>query len=443
MPLKMTYDDWMKRTYSRIAQRSDDLKKIDEAIKMRNAEAAKTALIKWIDGQNAKHQDWHRSVRNENHAVEELYKELGILGPAASNSFSAEIADKAAKVQIRRDQQLAAARMFTGKQIQFKERYLTICRARCRAEDSKLKRGLAKTASVGGTAANLAGAANSIRGIASSLETVIKTIMGEALSSATRDEIVKIIFGTTIEEFVHNAAPFLGFFTSGAKAVLAWVGVARNLNDAIEMEARYGDVRAGDAAAALHAMVEIIDKEIHKQTADAIIRTTAFTAKGIGLVADGGAATTSAIGAVESIAIILNTLADVVKDARQKEAGNKLIATGHIDVEIFSKCPILGCYYIAVQDHSTIMNFEIANMGKENWHQEAERLKYAIEPVIKKAAELIEKSRMEIPGMEAAKGIYQSSLLQKINLYYKSKGYGQDKQMASISSDVFDIFEPS
>ena len=444
MPLTTTYDQWIKDTYSRFDQRSDDLKKIDDAIKMRNSEAAKAALIKWIDGQNAKRQDWHRSVRNQNGAVEKLYKELGILGAAVPyKNITAEMDDKLAKVQIKREQRLAAAKMFAGKEIKFKQKFLTICQTRCKNEASKMDRNLTKIGNVAGTAGNVAGAANTARSLASNLETVIKTIMGEELSTATRDEIIKIVFGTTVEEFVHNAAPFFGVVSSGAKALMAWAGVAKNVYDTYEMEDRYGDVRPGDASAALHAIVDIIGKQIRKQTADAVIRTAAFTAKGISALADGGTATTAAIGAIESVAIILNTLTDIVIDARQKDAGNKLIAAGLIDIELFNKCPILGCYYIAVQDHSTIMNFEIANIGKDNWRQEAERLKYAIEPVIKKAAELIEMSRMEIPGMEAAKGVYQSTLLQMINLYYKSKGYGQDKMMTSVSSDVYNIFEPS
>jgi hypothetical protein len=108
---------------------------------------------------------------------------------------------------------------------------------------------------------------------------------------------------------------------------------------------------------------------------------------------------------------------------------------------MFSKCPILGCYYVAVQDHSTIMDFDFANMGKANWQQEAQRLKYAITPVIKQAGVLIDKSRVEIKGMEEAKGVYQRSLWNVINLKYKSKGYGQGTTMPGIAGPNVDIIE--
>jgi hypothetical protein len=71
-------------------------------------------------------------------------------------------------------------------------------------------------------------------------------------------------------------------------------------------------------------------------------------------------------------------------------------------------------------------------MGRANWQQEAERLKYAIKPVIEKGTELIAKSRIKMDGMEMAKGVYQSTLMQKLELFYKSKGYGQSQTMESI-----------
>jgi hypothetical protein len=71
-------------------------------------------------------------------------------------------------------------------------------------------------------------------------------------------------------------------------------------------------------------------------------------------------------------------------------------------------------------------------MGRANWQQEAERLKYAIKPVIEKGTELIDKSRIKMDGMDMAKGVYKSTLINKIEMYYKSKGYGQAQTQESI-----------
>ncbi|MEO5857798.1 MAG: hypothetical protein ABIR33_02500 [Pyrinomonadaceae bacterium] len=440
MPLSITHDQWIKSTHSLIKPRSASLKRIDQAIQFRDQGETKRALIAWIDEQNSKRQDWQRSVRNEKGMVKKLYDELGILGAApAFQNMGSEIADKAAKSEMRREQQAAAAKMFTGKEIRFKDSFWGISRTKCREQTAKIDRAKNAAKNIGksvlGVGANVGSAANTARGIASSLQTVIQEIMGE-LPAATHNEIIQQVFGNTVENFIFEVTPLIGMISSGGKATMDWVGVARNIHAATQMEARTFDVRSGDASAALQALTAVIDRQIKKQVADGAIHTTAFTAKAAAAAADFGTATTAAIGVVESVAILLNTLVDLVTDAKQMVAGNKLILEQKLDLDLFNTCPILGCYYIVVQDHSTIMNFEVANMGRENWKQEAERLKYAIQPVLAKAADLISKSRIEIKGMDQAKGVYQSSLLQKVQLFYKSKGYGQ----APAQPDILEMY---
>jgi hypothetical protein len=442
MPLLMTYEQWMKRTHSMVRPRSDSLKVIDEAIRRRDEMGAKKALVAWIDDQNKKRQDWHRSVRNQDHAVEELYKQLGVLGTAVPyKNITEEMDDKLAKAHIRREQRLAAAKMFDGRTLKFKDSFWGISRKTCAEGRSKLfnsaKNVGKSTVGVGG---NIASVGSSAYSIGSDLKTTIQTIMG-TLAPETQSALVEHVFGEGIAQFVANVTPVIGVVSSGAKAIKDWVGVAMNVSKATEMESRYGDVRMGDPSAALESIVAIIDRQIKKQTADAAIHTTAFTAKGISALADGGTATNAVLGALETIAVLLNTLADLVIDARQVDAGNALIVAKQFDLTMFSKCPILGCYYVAVQDHSTIMDFDFANMGKANWQQEAQRLKYAITPVIKQAGVLIDKSRVEIKGMEEAKGVYQRSLWNVINLKYKSKGYGQGTTMPGIAGPNVDIIE--
>jgi hypothetical protein len=425
-----------------VRPRSDALKAIDETIRSRDEAGSKKALIDWIDEQNKKRQDWHRSVRNQDHAVEELYKQLNILGSAVPyKNITEEMNDKLAKAHIRREQRLAAAKMFDGRTVRFKDGFWGISREKCAEGRSKIfnsAKNVGKTAvGVGGNVASMGSSAHSI---ASDLQTIIQTIMG-TLAPETQSALVEHVFGEGVAQFVANVTPFVGVISSGGKAIKDWVGVAQNVYRATEMESRYGDVRMGDPAAALAAIVAIIDRQIKKQTADATIHTTAFSAKGIGVLADGGTATNAALGAIETIAVLLNTLVDLVIDARQVDTGNTLIAAKQFDLTLFSKCPILGCYYVGVQDQSTIMDFDFDNMGKANWQQEAQRLRYAIAPVIKQAGVLIDKSRVEIKGMEDAKGVYQRSLWNVINLKYKSKGYGQRTNMPSISGPNIDIID--
>lgn len=472
MPLLMTYQQWMEDTKSPIKPRSAELKRLDHAIWIKNEAQAKTALVQWIEYQNKNRHDWKKSVRNHRGAVEKLYNQLGILGKAPTfASQTAEIADKAAKVELRKQIQRAAADMFLSREIVFKDSFWGISRQKCRENATKLERSKNNAAnffkSAGGVGVNAAKAALNVRSLASDIHKLVhqtarqaiptvasvatKNIISENLRATIKNilaglegkiqEILAIhVFGKSIEEFVAEVTPFLGVITSGVKATIAWLKLSKELFESAKLPQHRVNIRLGDPSEAMAAMMDVIDRQLKFQAADASIRTAAFTAKGISVGADFGTASTTIIGIIETIAVLLNTLADLVIDARQMAAGNKLIREGKIDLELFNTCPILGCYFLVVQDHSTIMNFEIANMGRENWHLEAQRLRYGIEPVLRKANELVSKSRLVIKGMEQAKGVYKVSLLDKIKLYHRSKGRTPSSNMPGIGGN-FDIIE--
>ncbi len=425
----MTYDQWIKDTHSLIRPRSNSLKELDNAVKARNEFAAKNALKNWINEQNAKKQDWQRSVRNEKGAVKKLYDQLGVLGaaPSIGNSGAAS-ADKEAKEFIKEQQKLATLNLFAGKNLKFKDSFLGIVREKSTDERKKINK-FPTAINMGIKSVPLA---KDIGMLARDLNNLITKLIEPVADTPFKSQIIETVLGSSVEEFAGSCAPFLGMTVSGAKAVRAWMAVAQNVYDLDQMNASRTDIRMGDPTAALNAIRAIIDRELTSQKAQAGLRTAAFTSKALFTFADFGTASTAAVGAAEAIAILLNMLAEVVRDAVEMKAGNKLIRENKIDLNLFRDCPILGCYYIVIQDHSTVMNFEIDNMGRANWQQEAERLKYAIRPVIEKGTELIAKSRIKVDGMEMAKGVYKSTVLQKIETYYRSKGFGQSKEMESV-----------
>ena len=431
MPLIMTHDQWIKDTHSLIRPRSQSLKELDNAIKARNEFAAKNALKNWINEQNSKKQDWQRSVRNEKGAVKKLYDQLGVLGaaPSFANNGAAS-ADKEAKDFIKEQQKLATLNLFTGKQLKFKDSFLGIVRQKSTDERKKINK-FPTAVNMGIKSLPLA---KDLGLLARDLNNVITSLIQPVADTPFKSQIIETVLGTSVEEFAGSCAPFLGMTLSGAKAVRAWYNVAQNIYDLDQMNASRADIRLGDPTAALNAIRGIIDRELISQKAQAGIRTAAFTSKTLFTFTDFGTASTAAVGAAEAIAILLNTLAEVVRDAMEMKAGNKLINENKIDLNLFRDCPILGCYYIVIQDHSTVMNFEIDNMGRANWQQEAERLKYAIKPVIEKGTELIEKSRIKMDGMEMAKGVYKSTVLNKIEVYYRSKGHGQAQTQESVKA---------
>ncbi len=427
MPITMNYTEWMRRTHSRTKRRSSTLKALDEAIRIRHEPAAKTAMLSWIKEHNAKGKDWHRSVRNKNGAMEAIYQELRILGSeVVYANTDQEEEDKRAKAHLRHEQSLAKQRLFLGKRLRFKDSFFGVTRRKSKGSVDTLKAAI-------GTTKGMASNVKQVKGIADDIQTIIKSITGN-LPAAEANQIIVAVLGQNAAQFAMDAAPIIGVVSSGAKAVKDWVGVARTIHSRRDLESRTDSIRTGDPSAAFQTILLIIERNLQKQTADASIHTAAFTVKGIGVIADGGAATGTVTGALESLAVLLNTLVDIAREAHEMKLGNEMLTRGDLDVTIFGTCPILGCYYIAIMDDSTIMDFDLDNMGKENWHLEARRLKIAIRPVIAKAGQLIAKSRVEIPNLENAKGVYQQRLTAKLRVWYKSKGYG-------VKSPPHDIIE--
>jgi hypothetical protein len=423
--MAITHDIWMKETYSRFHPRSEAFKAIDAALLKKDKLGAKLALINWIDGQNKKKKDWHKSVRNEKQTVETLYKELGILGFEIENqSFKNLLADSYAKNEVRKMQFEAKSKMFNGKRLQVKDSFFGITQTQSK---SKLAQIAAFASSNKNVAVKEAKAIKTVGGIANNIKTAIESITEGINDEETKSEIVMAVFGAEAAEFAAEMAPLFGILSSGAKATKDWVNVAIKINQKSTMTDHYVDMRAGDPSRALEAIIRIIDSEISKTKTDGKIHTSAFAAKSLGVLIDGGTGTSAAVGACEKVALLINTLVDVVREYKQMEAGNKIIKEQKFDLEMFNTCPILGCYFIVMQDHSTIMDFDFANMGKENWQQEALRLKYAINPVIKQADKYIQSARIEINGFKNAKGVYHSTLMQMIRLKYKSRGWGQSQ----------------
>ncbi len=423
MPLLLSYDQWMKETHSMIKARSESLKKIDNAMKLRNERDVRNALTAWIDEQNKKGQDWHRSVRNEKKTVERLAKEVGYMATSTKPvSVADKLAESEAKSLIRSQIRRASKEMFQGKRVVFSNMFLQAIQDRRIKGNQKLKSNSGKLGKAGAVGMDLKGAGSGVkdvRSIAVKLKEGIDAMVN-GVAEAEKSKLVEMALGTGAADFALECAPLLGTLSSGVKTLADIIKIIMSEFDLDEVNARRGDVRPGDAAGALSAIASIIEKEIVKNGKKAAIHGSAFTAKAAVLCA-GAPGADSLIGAAEGLLILLHNLHELAKEYKEMNAANAKIDAGNIDVTIFNTCPILGCYYIVVQGDFTIMNFDVANMGKQNWMQEILRLKNALEPVKKKAASLIGSSTIIVEGMENMQGVYQESMWHKISQPFKDK----------------------
>jgi hypothetical protein len=213
----------------------------------------------------------------------------------------------------------------------------------------------------------------------------------------------------SVETFAADVAPFVGIISSGGKAVIGWIGVARKAYESVDLESRRHAFAPGDPEAALNAVSELLDREIAANTAGATTKTAAFTGKTLGTFADFGAVTGPVIGLLELLATVLQAVVEYVRDILECRKASKLLKTGPLDFRLFVACPVLGCYFLVIQDHSTIINFAVGDYGSPNFVFDVEQLIKKIDPVLSKARTYIKSSRLEIPGMEHAKGIAEKN----------------------------------
>ena len=160
-------------------------------------------------------------------------------------------------------------------------------------------------------------------------------------------------------------------------------------------------IAPGDPEAAFDALSALLDREIASAAARAAVKTGAFTAKTAGAFADAGAVTGPVVGVLEILAEVIQSIVEYVRDYKECEAANQLLRVGALNLELFGVCPILGCYFLVIQDHSTIINFAVGEYGTANWMFDVERLVTKVQAVLEKCRELIRLSRLEILGMRA------------------------------------------
>jgi hypothetical protein len=219
-----------------------------------------------------------------------------------------------------------------------------------------------------------------------------------------------------VESFATDLAPFVGVISSGGKAIVGWIGVARKVWQSYQLEDSRYAFAPGDPEAAFNAVLLMLDREIASESAKAGVKTAAFTGKALGVFADAGAITGPAIGLLELLADIFQTIVEYVRDYKECQVGNELLRVGALNLDLFSVCPILGCYFLVVQDDSTIINFAVGDYGTENWMFDVEQLVGKIRPAQEKARTYLRVSRLEIPGMAHAKGVVEQNYSVKTGL---------------------------
>ena len=443
-----SYKKWIADTSSLTSPRSALLKNLDERIaayesspNSSNRENIRGALNRWMAEQTRQGKDWKSSVRNRKGAVTELYRALN----ADDRNLTA--ADFEAMRYIARQQALALQKQFGGRTVQFKSSTLLGLKNKASDNWTRFKTGASSAKDLALQAQSAQSAVSAMAAIPGQLATLrgggasavqaadvsaMKAKILDFIRTLCHDVDPHHVFNAlslgSPEVFVADLAPVLGAISSGGKAIVGWIGVAKlAFSDDVKMKrARYA-VRAGDPMGAFDALSRLLDREINAEAARAGVATAAFTGKILGTFADGGAVTGPVFGTLEKLAGIFQSIFEYVRDYREVRAANEMLSVGALNLELFDVCPTLGCYFLTIQDHSTIINFAVADYGTVNWQFDVEQLVKRIDIVLVKSRQYIRSSRFEIAGMQHAKGIQEAAF---------SHRQGLDKVLAAPGAAV-------
>jgi hypothetical protein len=398
----------MRDTYSWSDARSDKLKAVDLAIFIHDSEQSETsrsrikqALDDYRFNHSRRGKDWTQSVRNKKGALTNLHRAVNGVGHRKLTE-----ADLLAMREMVTLQQAALKEMFFGKKLSLKS-----FSKKKHAHD--VKDFISKTQ---GAAANIrdinvaqagsraAQGVNVVAGTAltQKFEALVKTVCG-ALDPAM---VMRELGLGSVADFAKSMAPALGIIAAASDTAVGLGKIAYGKWTAAQLhEVGSYAIAAGDPLAAFLALEVLIDREINSTIATTAISGAAFTAKMLCGALDLGAASGPAIGLAETIAKAIQKVVEFVQDYQEVRLANQLLDQGTLDLSLFRTCPILGCYFVAVQDHSTLINMAVADFGTPNFVVDAERLITAVKPVIAKAGQFVRASRFEIAGMENCKGI--------------------------------------
>ncbi len=222
-------------------------------------------------------------------------------------------------------------------------------------------------------------------------------------------DVVEALTSEVVEELAGELVPYFTILMSGYKSAKAWRAVYQDGTNLYRSENWKEGVLPGDPLAAAVAVQVIIKRDLTRHTIDAARQTAVLATKVAALFADFGAVTGSAIGLANATATLAIELASIGLDYKEMKAGNAILEKpGTLTLNVFSACPLLGCYLITCSDDSNLANFFIAEIGLPGWMDKVEQIKKTqLGPLQAVAAKAIQSSRLELIGLSSNKGMVE------------------------------------
>ncbi len=248
-----------------------------------------------------------------------------------------------------------------------------------------------------------------------------------------------------LQDFISGAIPFVSQVVKGAKVVKLWGTVASDWHKSRRTIKHRVFLLPGNARDACDAVKSLLISARNENAVLATIETTQLGVSTAALFADFGAVTGPALSAAAAIAKTCRKI--VIMGARYKEMKrvNKILQLSPgmaLSSNIFQISPLLGCYYLANNTTSNVLNILSINIIEDNWMTEWEINKRKhLDPLIQESQRFIQESRYVLFPIRQNKGMFvEKGFFEKLKegafLYLKKK-VGFAKQHEKVASHKY------
>lgn len=231
-------------------------------------------------------------------------------------------------------------------------------------------------------------------------------------------------------DFISSALPLVQQVKAGAKAASNWGTAAMDWHKAQKTTVQRGFLLPGDARDACDAVAALLRTSRDEHAALAAIQTTQLAVSTAGLFADLGGVTGPAVAAASAIATTCQKI--MIMGARYKEMKkvNLILSTASMDAlssNIFLVSPLLGCYYLANNSTSSVLNILCNNIIEDGWMAQWEQNKRQhLDPLLAECGRFIAESRYVLDPVRQNKGMFiekssMDKLKEGLTLYLKKK----------------------
>jgi len=270
------------------------------------------------------------------------------------------------------------------------------------------------------------------------------TLLFELFDSFDIGDIIEELGLDFLEEFISGAIPFVSQVVKGAKVVKLWGTAASDWHKSRKTVKQREFLLPGNARDACDAVKVLLIRSRNEHASLATIETVQLGVSTAGLFADLGGATGPAVSAAGAIAKTCRKI--IIMGARYKEMKkvNLLLKTSaaNLTSNIFEISPLLGCYYLANNTTSTVLNILSSNIIEDNWMTDWENNKRKhLDPLIKECQRFIQESRYVLfpirqdIGMYMKKGTFE--MLKESAALYVKKKVGLSPNTATVATHKY------